>query len=324
MKKLFDNIKLSQLQILCNVLVESDIHQESYIKSKYAESALWFEDTLAFLQELQVVGRSSDELIPSKKIPSNPNSLSDFKKQFLPILLSAKGEVAKQLKDFLVNFQLQPDKIYFTTTQSEKIKFSSVRNLLLELEFIQISPDKRSYFVKSEFSNHFIQYFRKRKVSPKTFKKQQEEKERIGLNAEKAIIDFEVRRLSEISFMPIEIEHVALTNVSDGYDIKSFENHLDTNAKRIDRYIEVKAVSVDDYNFFWSRNEIDVAKLFGRNYYLYLLPVISKNAFDLDKLIIISNPFSNVYSNQLEWQKKEESVSFSKIIESHEEKQFKY
>lgn len=314
MKKSFNNIKLSQLQTLCNVLAESDIRQVNYIKSKYAESELWFEDTLSFLQKLQIVGKSSNELIPLKKFPNKPNSLNDFKRQILFVLFSTNGEVSKHLKSFLVNFQIQTDKFFFTTTQSEKIKFSSIRNLLLELEFIKISPDKRSYFVNSEFSNLFIQYFSKRKVSPKTFKTQQTEKEKIGLNAEKAIIDFEVRRLSEISFDPNEIEHIALIDVSAGYDIKSFENHLDNNSKRIDRYIEVKAVSVEDYKFFWSRNEIEIAKIFGGKYFLYLLPVISKNTFDLEKLMIISNPFNNIYSNKLEWQKEEESVSFSKII----------
>ena len=314
MKKLFNNIKLSQLQILCNVLAESDIRQLSYIKSKYAESALWFEETLAFLQELQVVGRSSDELIPSKKILSNYNSLNDFKKILLPILLSANGEIAKQLRGFLVNFQLQTDKVSFTTTQSEKIKFSSIRNLLLELEFIKISPDRNSYFVNPEFNGLFFQYFSKRKVLPKTLKKQQDEKEKIGLGAEKAIIEFEIKRLSEISFNLNEIEHIALKNVSAGYDIKSFENHLDNNSERIDRYIEVKAVSVEDYKFFWSRNEIAVAKFFREKYFLYLLPVISKDTFDLENLMIINNPYNNVYSNHIEWYKEEESVSFSKFF----------
>lgn len=314
MKKSFNNIKLSQLQTLCNVLAESNIRQVNYIKSKYEESELWFEDTVSFLQKLQVVGKSSNELIPLKKFPTKPNSLNDFKRQILSVLFSTNGEVSEQLKSFLVNFQLETDEIYFATTQSDKIKFSSIRNLLLELEFITVSTDKNSYFVNSEFRELFIQYFKKRKVSPKTFKKQQEEKEAIGLNAEKSIIDFEIRRLSEISLNPNDIEHIALTDVTVGYDIKSFENHLDNNSKRIDRYIEVKAVSVENYNFFWSRNEMEIAKIFNEKYFLYLLPVISKNTFDLEKLMIISNPFNNIYSNKLEWKKEEESVSFSKII----------
>ena len=314
MKKSLEKIKLSQLQILCNVIAESDIRHINYIRSKYSESALWFDETLLLLQELKVVSNISSELMPLKIFPYKLNSLIDFKKQFLSILFSSNGEVSKQLKRFLMNFQFQADKISFTTTPSDKIKFSSIRNLLLELEFIMVSPDKNSYFMNPEYHELFIQHFSKRKVSPKTFKKQQEEKEGIGLNAEKAVIEFEVRRLSEISCSSNEIEHIALTNVSAGYDIKSFENYLDNDLKKIERYIEVKAVSVEDFKFFWSRNEIAVAKFFREKYFLYLLPVLSEDTFNMKKLMIISDPYNNVYSNHLEWHKEEESVSFSKII----------
>ena len=98
-----------------------------------------------------------------------------------------------------------------------------------------------------------------------------------------------------------------------GYDIKSFEDYLDSNSKRIERYIEVKAVSVDNYKFYWSRMEIEIAKVFGEKYYLYLLPVISNNNFDFEKLIIIRNPFENVFSNVREWKKEEECITFTKI-----------
>jgi len=234
MRKLFDNIALNQLQALCNILAESDFREVSYIRDKYLERVLWFDETLLFLQELKIVGKNSIELIPLKRFPDKSNSLADFKRQLLSILFSASGDVSNQLKSFLVNFQIQSGKISFTTTTSDKIKFSSIRNLLFELEFISASPDKKICFVNSEYSGLFIQQFSKRKVSLKTFKKQQEEKEEVGLNAEKAVIDFEGGRLSDISLELNEIEHVALENVLAGFDIKSFENYLDNDSKRID------------------------------------------------------------------------------------------
>ena len=38
-------------------------------------------------------------------------------------------------------------------------------------------------------------------------------------------------------------------------------------------YIEVKAVSPNTFTFYWSQREVDVAKVLGQHYYLYLLPV---------------------------------------------------
>jgi hypothetical protein len=134
------------------------------------------------------------------------------------------------------------------------------------------------------------------------------------LTAEKAVIDLELGRLTYISITPNEIEHISLQNALAGYDIKSFENYYDSRSRRIERYIEVKAVSVDDYKFYWTRTEMGIAKVFGEKYFLYLLPVVANNTFDFEKLLIINNPFRNICLDQMEWTKQEEIASFSKKI----------
>jgi hypothetical protein len=259
------------------------------------------------------VKNNSDELIPSKTFSLNNDSLDEFKKKFLPVLFSANGDVSDELNNFLLNFQIENNKIYFKATELQKIKFSDTRNLLLELEFISSSADNTIYIINPDFSDLFLKQFISRKLSPESLKKKQTENESIGLSAEKAVIEFELRRLVAISILPSEIEHTSLENVLAGYDIRSFEDCLDSNSKRIDRFIEVKAVSVNDYKFYWSKNEMEIAKVFGEKYYLYLLPVGANNTFDFDKMIIKRNPFKSVYSNEQEWRKEYESISFSQI-----------
>lgn len=313
MKKPFYKIKLSQLHTLCNTLADTDVRHLSNIKRKYLEYALAFDETLSLLENLEVVRNDSGELVPSKTFSRTHDSLDEFKNKFLPVLFSANRDVSEELRDFLLNFQTENDKTFFKATELQKIKFSDTRNLLLELEFISTGADNATYFINPEFADLFVKQFSKRKLSPETLKKKQAEYESIGLTAEKAVIAYEVKRLTDISILPSDIEHTSQENVLAGYDIKSFENFLDPNSKRVDRYVEVKAVSVEDYKFYWSKNEMEIAKVFGEKYYLYLLPVISNNTFDFDKLIIKRNPFKNIYSNELEWRKEEESVSFSKI-----------
>ena len=314
MKQPFENIKLSQLHTLCNTLANTQVRKVSNIKRKYLENALAFDETLSLLVDLKIVKNNSDELFPSKTFPVSHDSIDDFKKKFLPVLFSANGEVSEQLRNFLLNFQTDSDKTFFKATEIQKIKFSDTRNLLLELEFISASPDNTTYFINPDYADLFVKQFSRRKLSPESLKIKQAENDSIGLTAEKAVIDFEVKRLTNISLVPSEIEHTSQENVLAGYDIKSFENNLNGNSKRIDRYIEVKAVSVEDFKFYWSRNEIEIAKVFGEKYFLYLLPVVSNNTFDFEKLMIINNPFKNIYSNGLEWKKEEESISFSKNI----------
>lgn len=314
MKKPFDKIKLSQLHTLCNTLADTQVRQVSNIKRKYLENAVSFDETLSLLEDLKIVKNNSNELFPSKSFSLTHDSVEDFKKKFLPVLFSANGDVSNELRNFLVNFQSDNNKTFFKATELEKIKFSGTRNLLLELEFINAGADNATYFVNPDYSDLFLKQFSKRKLSPETLKRKQAENEAIGLTAEEAVIDFEVKRLTAISLDPSEIEHTAKENVLAGYDIKSFENYLDSNSKRIVRYIEVKAVSIQDFKFFWSRTEMEIAKIFGERYFLYLLPVITNNTFDFEKLIIVNNPFKNIYSNGLVWKKEEESISFSKNI----------
>lgn len=313
MKKPFDKIKLSQLHTLCNTLADTEVRNVSNIKRKYLENALAFDETLSLLEDLKVVRNNSNELIPSKTFSLTHDSPDEFKKKFLPVLFSANGYISEELRNFLLNFQTENDKIFFKATELQKIKFSDTRNLLIELEFISTGADNATYFVNPEFADLFVKQFNKRKLSPETLKKKQAENESIGLTAEKAVIEYELKRLAVISVLPNEIEHTSQDNVLAGYDIKSFEDCLDSNSKRIERFIEVKAVSIDDYKFYWSRNEMEIAKVFGEKYYLYLLPVISNNTFDFDKIIIKRNPFKSIYSNEQEWRKEEESISFSKI-----------
>lgn len=310
----YDQIKLSHLYVLCDTMANTQIRYIGNIKRKYLEKALAFDETLSFLEDLKIIKNNTVELILLKNISLIRNSVDDFKNKFLPVLFSAKGKVSDGLKDFLFNFQTETDKIFFKATELEKLKYSSIRNLLIEMEFIAVSEDNTTYFVNPDYADLFVKQFSRRILSPETLKRKQAENDSIGLTAEKAVIDYEVKRLTNISLVPSEIAHTSQENVLAGYDIKSFENNLDSNSKRIDRYIEVKAVSVEDFKFYWSRNEMEIAKVFGEKYFLYLLPVVSNNTFDFEKLIIVNNPFKNIYSNGLEWKKEEESISFSKNI----------
>jgi hypothetical protein len=149
MRKPFNKIKLSQLYTLCNTLADAEVRNVSNIKRKYLERGLSFDETLSLLEDLKIVKNNSNELIPSKSFPLTHDSLDEFKKKFLPTLFSANGNISDVLKDFLLNFQTENDKIFFKATELQKIKFSDTRNLLLELEFISISADNTTYFYQS-------------------------------------------------------------------------------------------------------------------------------------------------------------------------------
>jgi len=312
MKNLFDKIKLSQLFVLYTTLARAQVRDVANIKRKYSDAALAFDETLALLEELKLIKNNSGEL-SLKKISATANiSIDEFKNEIVPILFSANDEISEQLRKFLINFQMQAGIFSFKATELEKVEYSDTRNLLLELEFILVDLDNSTYLINPAYTDLFIKQFSRKKISVETLKKKQLENETIGLEAERAVIEFEINRLTNISFERKEIEHISEENAAAGYDIKSFENYLDNNFKKITRYIEVKAVSPDNYDFFWSKNEINIAKILSESYYLYLLPVVSSNTFDFEKLLIKNNPYKNVYQNEQDWTKQEELIRFSK------------
>ena len=136
------------------------------------------------------------------------------------------------------------------------------------------------------------------KVSPEKLKRIIEERERIGKYAELEIVEYEKSRLSFRKELLSRIEHVSLEDTTTGYDIKSFT--VDGNVVS-ERFIEVKAISAIEKRFYLSRNEVEKSKQYRKNYYLYLLPVLGKNKFDLNNLLIIQDP-SYVVFNSNKWQ----------------------
>ena len=117
-----------------------------------------------------------------------------------------------------------------------------------------------------------------------------EQKQIFGEEAEKFILQFEHDRLKGIK----EIIWVAEYSVAEGYDIASYN---DENPQTTDRFIEVKSF-VNELSFYWSRNEIDIAKVKKENYYLYLVDRSKIKNKDY-KPIIIQNPYMKILKNNV-------------------------
>ncbi len=308
----FNKIRIQYLHTLCCTITESQVRNLGDIKRRYLDKALLFNESLQFLQSLSLVSESSAELAISSELEARLESFDEFKRFLVKELFTNQTEAIEPIKAFLSNFSTVDGNVIFLPTEIEKIRYSEVRNLLLELEFIRSFNKGSQYEINADYVHLFSKVVRPRTLSPEQLKRQQEQNNSIGLAAEHLIIEYELKRLENLHLKHEEILHVSKTDVLAGYDIRSFEDHLDSNSNRIVRHIEVKAVSGTNYSFYLSRNELDVAAKLGDSYYLYLLPAIGSNSFALDMLEIIPDPLKNVYSNPSDWAMKEESFSFTK------------
>ena len=71
-----------------------------------------------------------------------------------------------------------------------------------------------------------------------------------------------------------------------------------------DKFIEVKSFS-DREQFFWSKNEVQVAKILLDQYYLYLVDRRHEKDDNFCP-IIIQNPYNSIYEDS-KWHKETES-----------------
>jgi hypothetical protein len=129
-----------------------------------------------------------------------------------------------------------------------------------------------------------------------SLKERQAHQELLGKEAELFVLDFEKQRLNKHPLLD-NIQRISEEYVNAGYDIESYN---DNNSLFTERFIEVKSYS-DHVKFYWSANEIEVAKELADKYFLYLV--------DRAKVLeagynpkIVQNPYQSVFENEL-WKK---------------------
>lgn len=191
------------------------------------------------------------------------------------------------------------------------LKYSNFKQLLIDFNILQEHPTRRinKYIINSRYKKVFdkmvLPEIKKRKIGIEELQKSLEQNQIHGEEAEKFVLKFEENRLNGEK----EIDWVAEYSASDGYDIASYET---TDSIVHDRFIEVKSFIGEPY-FFWSRNEMDIARIKRSSYFLYLVDR-SKISLPGYSPIIIQDPHENVLMNSSQWEQRLEKIRFQKII----------
>ena len=314
----FENISLKQICILMDILSSSKLLDVEYLKSKYLANALNFEETVIFLKSIGLIIKRKNVLRVQKRIEPlliKMNKDSDKEKVIGDLinrnLVFKDNGYSYYVDKFLSLFSLENHAFAASLSTAERLQYSGLRNLLLETDFLIHDNKIGKYFISGEYFQRYKNHITSNITSLKKLLKRIEEQQRIGKQAEIAIVKFEKERLQSYPTLIDKIERISVIDVSAGYDIKSFTVVDGKTNKFMERYIEVKAVSPLGHRFYWTRNEIEKSKLHGENYFLYLVPVSAGEEFNLNKLIIIRDPYLNVYEDEGSWARKVEMIEFS-------------
>ena len=222
-------------------------------------------------------------------------------------LLFLRMASENELHNFINNSNLtfnSVDEPILVNNSLIKFKFSSIRNLLINLELFKEDDSIYNRFVIPKdfsqwFVNTIIPFIEESRIKNRTledFKKSQTAKNKLGEDAEKFVLDYEkAMRVNHPNRKNIKI--ISDVDVGAGYDIQSYK---DENSIFIDKFIEVKSYE-NTPHFYWSTNEIEVAKKEQDNYFLCLVDrnKVGNSGYEPT---MIQNPYTNLLNNK-KWQK---------------------
>ena len=190
------------------------------------------------------------------------------------------------------------------------LSFASIRNVLVSQEFLLIEREehKTVFWVHPDFEDMLARFCKKSSnaLTLEQLKLRLEANSIAGAKAESFVLEYEKRRICN-PMLQKRIKQISEVDACAGYDILSYESDTSTC---YDRFIEVKAVSRNQ-SFFWSKNELEIAKLQGEKYVLYLVD-LSRIGDDKYCPEMISNPALSIMSSS-DWIVEPESYHIRKI-----------
>lgn len=293
----FERITISNCLQLIKTLVDVGTRKESLVRQVYSTYAIDYEETSEFLAELGLFEREGNDCWLATELPPERNPVGDAKtgREFLVDLIrrqliEGNSEYSRIAISFLNRFEIRNERFCFTPRMTEKLQTSAVRNLLIELEVLDHDDNTGEYLIINSDVVTALLTQRVNPVNSVDYESLLRMQQQIGRLAEEEVLKFERSRLCSSPELATMVEHVALVDISAGYDIRSYEESADPSGNHNPRYIEVKAVPKSNYRFYWSRNEIEVARMLGDRYFLYLVPVASVKSVILEEMKIIANP----------------------------------
>lgn len=315
---------LNRLLVLAEVLQVSELKRESLIRRRYEDRAIDYEVSLSFFELFNFVETTSGNVEPKDKfselLAEGPIAVAKLKSLLVQQFLETNIK-SELINNFLNLFSRTDEDLVLNLTTEERLKYSEIRNLFVELGMLEYLHEQDAYRVEPRLVPKVEEAIsRARKaISAEQFAQVLASQERLGAEAELGVLKYEQARLKNHSSLVESIEHTARINVGAGYDILSWEEPDPESSNSERRHIEVKAVSPKDYRFMWTNNEIEQASKLQDKYYLYLVPVIGPNEFDIENVEIIRDPYKNVFLDKKVWSKSEKVYTIWKVGESNEE-----
>ena len=298
-ESLFERLSLRNAESLMKTLESSSLTNVHHIEVKYLKSAPHFDEIAQYLASLEIISLKESEIGRGKNFEHAIDQLhkDKFSQYLIFSTIMSDSPYAEELKAFIRQFEPgQSGKLIMQRQPPGDLAYS-VRNFLIEADTINLNYSTGHCTLGDYLEEIYLRLERNEAFSPEELEAILVNQAKIGLLAEESVMDYEKSKAGES--LEHLVQHVAKFNTAAGFDIYSVRLGKGEIGQRL--YIEVKAVSLVDYKFYWSRNERLAAGKYGASYYLYLVPVIQGKP-SIDQMAIIPDPAKNLLDKESEWE----------------------
>lgn len=303
----YDTVR--RLEALIEILQGTSDRRLQNARRLAKEKVVQFEAILALSVDLGLVSiNESTDAFTLRELST------DWREDLTTLALKSRGELKLALLSLLKHFSFNGAQFTYALRSNDGKIDSGARNLALEIGLLEYESETGQYSIPPAHLDEVLRFLSIH-TAPSVLEETTADNLRLGLAAELAVVDFEVESLSKFGELNLAVVHEALSNASAGYDIRTWEPAAQTHPVAFrKKFIEVKAVSVKDFRFHWTRNEMEWAERLGSQYYLYLVPVIGKDKFDMQALEVIQDPYQHFFNRPNSWQREVELYSFVKQV----------
>ncbi len=295
-RKAFSNLHYIYVCALLDILVSVRLSHLPHIKRRFDENSRGFDEVVSFLSALNILVVDGSSIRLNVDLPRKDKNF--LRAEIMRRILGKRNRYRNEIFRFINQFSLDQRKITYMPPDQRRSTDSDVRNFLIDIGAVRYVQDAEKYALLPEYISLFVSARNNANFTPPALLENQvEARNEIGRMAEEIVVEHERVRVGPA--YANKVDHVSKRNCAAGYDILSCS--IEKDSKIIPRFIEVKAVSSRTFQFFWSKNEVAIARTFQDSYFLYLLPVSQNRQFEIEKLMMISNPCDNVLQGSSSW-----------------------
>ena len=219
-----------------------------------------------------------------------------------------KGKLSKDVLQAVNNFHVNDDKTMWYPKKDLFALFIEPKILVILNDTNFLKKNGEIVTINQKFMPALNNELKKvvRKKPPKSqaqlekeLEEERENKKRIGEIAENIVLEFEKNQSRKA-------KRISQEDAEAGYDIESLDE--DGNV----RLIEVKGSTGDEFNIYWTKNEIKTARKNRDKYWLYFVPGVDIKSEKFNEPELYPDPIASILDSNQFTEIKEETLHLIK------------